>query len=64
MAELLAFTMVSKKWRECIINAPPLWATIDVSDTDDDALATIVAFFHLSRIVLLSLIVWAFLSNA
>jgi hypothetical protein len=64
MANLLIFTMISTRWCRFITEAPTLWATIHVNDADEDSMATIALFLHLSRQAQLSLRVWAPLSES
>jgi hypothetical protein len=63
MAILLKLTMVSRRWCQLLIGTPTLWANIHVNDADEDSLATIAVFLHLSCDVQLSLIVSAPLSG-
>jgi hypothetical protein len=46
---LLLLTMVSVKWQQAIIATPLLWSRIHISGLDEDALATMRVFAHLSR---------------
>jgi hypothetical protein len=64
MATLLKLTMVSRMWCRYLTGAPTLWANISVNDTDEDSLATIAVFLHLSCKTQLSLVIWTPLSES
>ncbi|KIM26183.1 hypothetical protein M408DRAFT_197195 [Serendipita vermifera MAFF 305830] len=58
-ANLLLFTSVSKLWFQLLTEMPTLWTNIHVDDSQEDCLATIAIFLHLSREAGLSLTVTA-----
>jgi hypothetical protein len=56
---LLLLTMVSNKWRNALIATPTLWAHIEIRGSENDSLATIETFLHLSRETPLLLSIYA-----
>jgi hypothetical protein len=56
---LLLLTTVSTKWQQRIISTPVLWANIEIYGLDEDSLATIYTFVHLSLDVPLLLTLYA-----
>jgi hypothetical protein len=63
MATLLKLTLVSRRWCRLLTETSTLWSNIHVNDADEDSLATIAVFLHLSSKVQLSLIIWVPLSE-